>query len=291
MAEIPASFLKKIRKIELKTRQKVEDIFTGSYKSVFHGRGLEFEDIRPYQDGDDVRYIDWNVSARADDLHVKIFREERELTLILAIDISASTDFGSGGQNKREVMAEIASVLAFSAIRNSDKVGLILFTNEAEKFVPPSKGRDHVMRIIREILYYEPKHSGTNLDNAFKYINNVVPRKSFVFMLSDFLGKDYQKSMRVASGRYDLVPIVCVDDREMELPNVGWVAMQDSETGEIVEVNTSSSKVRKLFTEKSNERLKELKYQFTRAGMDSIEVRSKQQYISALQSFFVQRMQ
>jgi len=289
--EIPPGFLKKIRRIDMRTKKLVEEIFSGSYKSVFHGRGLEFEEVREFSQGDDVRYIDWNVSARTQELFVKVFREERELTLMLAIDISGSTNLGSHEKSKREVMAEIASVLAFSAIRNSDKVGLILFSEDVEKYVAPKKGRRHVLRLIRDILYHEPEGKKTNLNKTLKHINNVVPRSSFVFLLSDFLDEGYDKTMRISAQRFDLIPILSVDERELELPNVGVVALQDAETGETVEVDTSSAKLRKLFKEKANERINKLKQNFTKAGMDCVELRSRQNYIHALQAFFLKRLE
>ncbi len=289
--EIPAGFMKKIRRIEMKTKKLVEEIFSGNYKSVFHGRGLEFEEVREFTQGDDVKYIDWNVSARTQELFVKVFREERELTLFLAVDISGSTDLGSNERSKREIMAEVASILAFSAIRNSDKVGLVLFSDGIEKIVDPRKGKPHVLRIIREILYHEPKSKKTNINACFNFLNNVVRRNSFVFMISDFMDNGYEKNMKIAAQRFDLVPILAIDERELELPNVGVVALEDGETGEVVEVDTSSAQIRELFAEKQKERIFKLKQNFTRAGMDCVELRSKQNYIHALQTFFLKRLE
>lgn len=290
MADIPIDFLKRIRRVEIKTNRLVEDLFAGKYKSIFRGKGMDFEEVREYMPGDEIRYIDWNVSARMSNLFVKIFREERELTVILAIDISGSVDLGSGTQSKRELMAELAAVLAFSAIRNNDRVGLLLFSDEIEAFVPPGKGRKHVLRLIRQILFFEPKHRRTNCEKVLEYLNHIVHRSSLVFMVSDFLDSGFEKAMRITSQRYDLIPVFTVDERELMLPNVGWVALEDAETGEIVEVNTSNPAVREKFAAGARERIARLKRQFITSGIDMIEIQSGKPYIDAMQQFFKMRI-
>ncbi len=290
MAEIPLEFLRKIRRIEIRTNRLVEDLFAGKYKSIFRGRGMDFEEVREYEAGDEIRYIDWNVSARMNDLFVKVFREERELTVILAVDISGSSDLGSVDQSKRELMAEIASVLAFSAIGNNDRVGLLLFTDGVELYVTPAKGRRHVLRVIRDILYFQPKNHTTNIEQALRYLGHVVHRSAMVFLLSDFLDSGFDRAMRITNQRFDLIPILTVDDRELVLPNVGWVALEDAETGQTVEVNTSDPAVREDFARVARKRIDDLKQQCVRSGMDVIEVRSGQSYIKSLQHFFKNRI-
>ena len=290
MAEIPLEFLRKVRRIELRTNRLVEDLFAGKYKSIFRGRGMDFEEVREYEAGDEVRYIDWNVSARMNDLFVKVFREERELTVILAVDISGSADLGSVVQSKRELMAEIASVLAFSAIGNNDRVGLLLFSDVVELFVTPAKGRRHVLRVIRDILYYRPQHNTTNIEEALRYLGHVVHRSAMVFLISDFLDSGFDRAMRITNQRFDLIPILIVDDRELVLPNVGWVALEDAETGQIVEVNTSDSAVREDFARAARQRIDDLKLRCVRSGMDVVEVRSGQSYVESLQHFFKNRI-
>lgn len=290
MAAIPLEFLRKIRRIEIRTNRLVEDLFAGKYKSIFRGRGMDFEEVREYEAGDEIRYIDWNVSARMNDLFVKVFREERELTVILAVDISGSADLGSVDQSKRELMAEIASVLAFSAIGNNDRVGLLLFTDGVELYVTPAKGRRHVLRVIRDILYFQPKNHTTNIEQALRYLGHVVHRSAMVFLLSDFLDSGFDRAMRITNQRFDLIPILTVDDRELVLPNVGWVALEDAETGQTVEVNTSDPAVREDFARAARKRIDDLKQQCVRSGMDVIEVRSGQSYIKSLQHFFKNRI-
>ncbi len=290
MAEIPLDFLKKIRRVEIQTNRLVEDLFAGKYKSIFRGKGMDFEEVREYVPGDEVRYIDWNVSARMNSPHVKVFREERELTMLLAIDISGSADLGSGTQSKRELMAELAAVLAFSASRNNDQVALLLFTDEIELYVPPGKGRKHILRLIRQILFFEPEGRGTDCEKALEYMNHVVRRSSLVFMISDFLDEGFEKAMRITAQRYDLIPVLTVDERELELPSVGWVALEDAETGEIVEVDTSNEEVRTSFAEAARERITRLKKEFVLYGVDIIEIQSGRPYIEAFQQFFRTRI-
>jgi uncharacterized protein (DUF58 family) len=294
MADIPIEFLKHLRRIELRTNRLVEELFAGKYKSIFRGRGMDFEEVREYEPGDEIRYIDWNVSARQNRLFVKVFREERELTVLLAVDVSGSGDLGSGfgadARSKRELMAEVAAVLAFSATANNDRVGLVLFSDRVEKFIRPAKGRRHVLRVIRDILYYQPEQRGTDIESALRYIGHVVHRSSMVFLLSDFLDSGFDKAMRIANTHFDLIPILVLDDRERELPNVGWVALQDAETGEVVDLNTSDPRVRKLFAEASAERVHDFKKQCVRSGIEVVEVRSGGSYVDTLRRFFQNRM-
>jgi len=290
MAEIPLEFLQKVKRIELRTNRLVEDLFAGKYKSIFRGRGMDFEEVREYQPGDEIRYIDWNVSARMHNLFVKVFREERELTVVLAVDVSGSADLGSADQSKRELMAEVASVLAFSAIRNNDRVGLLLFSEGVEKYVPPGKGRKHVLRVIRDILYYKPENRQTNIDRSLRYLTHVAHRSAMVFLISDFLDSGFDRAMRITNQRYDLIPIITVDDREMFMPNVGTVALEDSETGQLVEVNTSDPEVRRRFAKAAHDRVDGIRKQCVRGGMDVVEIRSVRSYIESLQNFFKNRI-
>ncbi len=290
MAEIPLEFLRKLRRIEIQTNRLVEDLYAGRYKSIFRGRGMDFEEVREYQVGDEIRYIDWNVSARMNDLFVKVFREERELTVVLAVDISGSVEMGSGERSKRELMAEVAAVLAFSAIANNDRVGLLLFADGVEDFIGPNKGRRHVLRLIREILYFEPSGRGTDIDRALRYVSHVVHRSSMVFLISDFLDEDFERPLRITNERYDLIPVVIVDQRELELPDVGWIALEDAETGEIVEVNTSDARVRREFAAASRARLDSLRQACVRSGIDTIEVQSGRPYVGSFQRFFKNRL-
>jgi len=290
MADIPIEFLRHIRRIELRTNRLVEDLFAGKYKSIFRGKGMDFEEVREYEAGDEIRYIDWNVSARMNSLFVKVFREERELTVILAVDVSGSADLGSGTHSKRELMAEVAAVLAFSAISNNDRVGLLLFSDGVESYVGAAKGRRHVLRVIRDILYHEPERRTTNIEEALRYLGHVVHRGAMVFLISDFLDDGFDRAMRITNQRYDLIPILAVDERELVLPNVGWIALEDAETGELVDVNTSDRRVREAFAAAGQQRIDNLKQQCLRAGMDIIEVRSGRSYTESLRRFFKNRI-
>jgi uncharacterized protein (DUF58 family) len=311
---IPREILKKIRQIELRTKRLVSETLAGQYHSVFKGQGMNFEEVREYQPGDEVRAIDWNVTARMNHPFVKKFVEERELTLMLLVDLSGSGLFGSGEQSKRELAAEIASVLAFSAIRNNDKVGLILFTEEVEKFIPPRKGRRHVLRVIREILFFEPKKRGTNLNLALEFLTRVTPHKAIAVVVSDFLGQNITRphdagaprrqsgfvlpqslaqasytALRQANRRHDLVAIQITDRYEMELPPLGRLVLKDAETGEVVEVNTGDPRKRQAFAERQAKTQAELLRVFRAANIDSIQLRTDQSYASALGRFFETR--
>jgi uncharacterized protein (DUF58 family) len=300
---IPREILKKIRQIELRTNRLVNETLGGQYHSVFKGQGMNFEEVREYQPGDEVRTIDWNVTARMNHPFVKKFVEERELTLMLVVDASASGLFGSGEQSKRELAAEIASVLAFSAIRNNDKVGLILFTDEVEKYMPPKKGRRHVLRVIREILFFEPKRRGTNLNGALDFLNRVTAHRAITVVISDFLepaeidpARERQRSgaplfstaLRQANRRHDVVAVQIIDPHETELPALGRLILQDAETGDVVEVNTSGA-TRRAFAEQQRQWQSELDRLLRSARVDAIQLRTNASYAAALGRFFETR--
>jgi uncharacterized protein (DUF58 family) len=278
--------LKKIRRLELKTRGLVDAAFAGQYRSVFKGRGMNFEEVREYSAGDEVRSIDWNVTARLGEAYVKKFTEERELTVMLLVDVSASGSFGSVNLSKRELAAEVASLLAFSAIRNSDKVGLLLFSDHVELFIPPRKGRSHILRLIREILYFEPKGRGTDPASALTYLNKVVTRKSVVFLISDFQTPDMSRELSVTARRHDLIAMPIVDPCEEILPDVGLLTLEDAETGEQIEINTSDRSVRAKYMEAAEERRSALKRQLRRSRIDSIALKTDEDYLPALRNFF-----
>lgn len=285
----PREILKKIRHIELRTRRLVNASFSGRYHSVFRGRGMNFEEVREYTPGDEIRSIDWNVTARMNAAYVKKFTEERELTVMLLVDVSASGSFGSVELSKRELAAEVAAILAFSATNNSDKVGLLLFSDEVELFIPPKKGRLHTLRLIREMLYFEPKGRRTNLATALEYLNKVTSRRAVVFVISDFFAPDYTKPLAVASRRHDLVAMPVVDPGEERLPNVGLVTFEDAETGEQIEIDTSSSAVRQAFAAQEEERRKKLSKLFGSRGVDVVPLATDKDYLSALRAFFERR--
>ena len=286
----PRDILKKIRHVELKTRGLVAATFAGQYRSVFKGRGMNFEEVREYAPGDEVRTIDWNVTARFGEMHgnafVKKFTEERELTVMLLVDVSASGKFGGIELSKRELAAEVASVLAFSATRNNDKVGLLLFSDHVELYIPPKKGRPHALRIIREILYFEPKGRGTLPGPALDYLNRVITRRAVVFMVSDFQTEAFDRELAVTSRRHDLVAIPVIDPREKELPDVGTVTLEDSETGEQIQINTSSRATRDAYAHLADKRRADLNKMLRRHGIDSIELQTDSDYIPALRAFF-----
>jgi uncharacterized protein (DUF58 family) len=289
---IPKEILKKVRQIEIRTNREVTDVLGGQYHSVFKGRGMEFEEVREYLPGDEVRSIDWNVTARFGHPFIKKFKEERELTVMLVVDVSASGQFGSVRQTKNELAAELAAVLAFSAIRNNDKVGLIMFTDQIEKYVPPKKGRGHVLRVIREILAFQPKGRGTDLEQALDYLNHVQSRRAVTFVLSDFQVNDedlVRKKLRVASKRHDVVALSLRDPREEELPAVGLVELRDAETGERALVDTFDRRVREEFAAKSRLRLDALRRLLRTANVDHVEIRCEADYMLPLIKFFNMR--
>src|SRR6195256_1438306 len=247
--QTPAEILKKIRALEIKTKGLVQTVFAGDYHSVFKGRGMNFEDVREYQPGDEIRAIDWNVTARLGTAYVKKFTEERELTVVLVVDVSASGNFGSKTQSKRELAAEVACLLAFSAIRNNDKVGLLLFTDRVELFIPPKKGRSHTLRIIREILFFEPEGRLTQPALALDYLNNVVTRRAVVFFISDFQAPDFARALAVTARRHDFIAVHINDEREKVFPNVGIITLEDAETGQQIEINTADRSTRTHFSD------------------------------------------
>ncbi|HEX2897116.1 MAG TPA: DUF58 domain-containing protein [candidate division Zixibacteria bacterium] len=286
---IPKELLSKIRKIEIRTKKLVNELFSGEYHSTFKGQGMEFEEVRQYEPGDDVRLIDWNVTARMGYPFIKKFREERELSVVLLIDASSSGRFGTRERFKNDTAAELSAVLAFSAIKNNDKVGLIIFTDQIEKFVPPKKGRAHVLRIIREILYFQPKGKGTNIAGALEYFNNVIRRKSVVFLISDFLSQGFNKPLQIANNKHDIVAVKITDPRETKFEDVGLIELEDTETGEIVFIDTASAEFRKEFAARAEEDVTGLKKSLRMINLDFINIRTDQSYIEPLVSFFRMR--
>jgi uncharacterized protein (DUF58 family) len=286
----PRDILKKIQRLEIKTRGLVAATFSGQYRSVFKGRGMNFEEVREYQPGDEVRSIDWNVTAKYSEVHnaayVKKFTEERELTVMLVVDVSASGDFGSVNLSKRELAAEVACLFAFSAIRNNDKVGLILFSDHVELFIPPKKGRVHTLRLIREILYFEPKGRGTQPAEALDYLNQVLHRRSVVFLISDFITPEFSRQLAVTSRRHDLIAIPIIDPREEDLPDVGRLTLEDAETGEQIEINTSDRAVRLGYLKAVDQRTTERLRDFRRKRIDAISLKTDEDYLPALRAFF-----
>lgn len=281
--------LKKVRKIEIKTRRLSNHIFGGEYHSTFKGRGMTFSEVRKYQYGDDVRNIDWNVTARYNEPHIKIFEEERELTMMLMVDISGSEWFGTQEQFKNEVITEIAATLAFSATQNNDKIGLILFTDDIELYIPPKKGRFHVLRIIRELLEFKPKSRKTDIDAALKFLSGVMKKKAIVFLLSDFIADNYRQTLKIASNKHDITGIRIYDQREESIPNLGVVQMQDEETGESVLVNTSSKKIRRDYASYYHDRVHYFKETFTKSGAGIIDCRVDESYVTKLLGYFKHR--
>ena len=286
---IPTELLKKIRHIELRTSRTVNDVLAGQYHSAFKGRGMEFEEVRQYQIGDDVRTIDWNVSARVGEPHVKVFREERELTVMLIVDLSASQSFGTNVQEKRELIAELGATLAISAIRNNDKVGLICFTDQIELFVPPRKGPRHVLRLIRELLAHEPSGRGTDIAGALEYLNRIQKRKCTAFLISDFIDSEYETAMQIAHRRHDLVAVDVADRWEEELPRIGLVELQDNETGERVLLDTNSKATRVAYAELARERAYARDNWMRRAKIDHLPLRTGEPFVEALTRFFKRR--
>jgi uncharacterized protein (DUF58 family) len=286
-----------MRQLEIRTRRMVNDSLAGSYHSVFKGRGMDFDEVREYSPGDEVRTIDWNVTARAGRPFVKKFTEERELTIFLLVDISASGNFGSGALSKRDLAAELASVLAFSAIRNSDKVGLLLYTDQVERYLPPKKGRRHVLRVVRDILYHSPERIGTDTAKALDVANRLLHRRAVVFLISDFESPkstpaarvDLRRAMRRTNRRHDLIAVHVEDPREKELPDVGIVALEDAESGEVIELDTASAKIRNRFKEQSLERGRRLVNDFRSEGIDTLQLLTNAPYMPALQRFFKTR--
>lgn len=286
---IPKEILDKVQRIQIYTSHMVNNIFAGEYESVFKGRGMEFDEVREYQPGDEVRTIDWNVTARMGHPYVKRFVEERELTVMLLVDMSASGSFGTVNRTKNELAAELGAVLAFSAIRNKDKVGLILFTDRIEKFIPPRKGTRHVLRVIRELLYFKPQGRGTDISCALEYLNKVTIRKTVSFIVSDFLTGGFQKALQIANKRHDIISILVEDPRERELPPVGIIELEDLESGESIFIDTRDSVIRDEYSMLTTKQRGAVISIFRQAGVDCIETNTKKPYIEALMRFFRMR--
>ena len=284
-----SALLKKVRQIEIKTKGISNHLFAGEYHTAFKGKGMAFSEVREYQPGDDVRSIDWNVTARYNTPFVKIFEEEREMTVMMLIDVSASENFGTRKQFKRELATEIAAILAFSAIKNNDKVGVIFFTDKVEKFIPPKKGKSHILRIIREVLAFKPQSKGTDISGALEYFNSVIKKRSICFVLSDFISSSFEKPLRIASNKHDIVGLRIYDKREDSLPNVGLVPMQDAETDDIIFVDTSNKEVRTIFAENRAIKIKAIKKSFSTSGLDLINITTGNDYIKPLINFFKNR--
>jgi len=283
---ISKDILKKIQQVEIHTRRLVNESFVGEYHSVFKGRGMEFEEVREYQPGDEIRTIDWNVTARMGRPFIKRYVEERELTVMLLVDVSASGNFGSIKQLKNEVAIEICALLAFSAIKNNDKVGLIIFTDKIEKFIPPKKGPRHVLRVIRELLCAEPTGKGTNISVALEYLNKISSRRTISFIVSDFIANDYAHALRIANKRHDMIAITMVDPREQELPNVGFVELRDAESGETSLVDTANAQVRREFSVVNLRQVHERSKLFRSMGVDEIIINTGKHYIEPIVRFF-----
>lgn len=286
---IPKEILKKVKRLEITTRGMVNDVFSGEYHSIFKGRGMEFSEVREYQIGDDIRTIDWNVTARYGRPFVKVFEEERELTVMLLVDASSSGEFGSFERMKGEIAVEICALLAFSAIKNNDKVGLVIFTDRVEKFVPPRKGKMHVYRVLRELLYFHPEDRKTDISAALEYVNRVVRRRSVVFLVSDFYSTDYENALRIANRRHDVVGIHIVDPREMEWPDVGYIEVEDSETGERMLVDTRPSGFRQAMGKRASDAALRREKMFKSMGMDFVDIHTDRSTVEPLIAFFRKR--
>ena len=283
------SLLQKVRKIEIKTRRLSNHIFGGEYHSTFKGRGMTFSEVRPYQFGDDVRAIDWNVTARYNEPFIKVFEEERELTLMLLVDVSGSAFFGSHEQFKKDYLTEISATLAFSALQNNDKVGLILFSDQVELFIPPKKGKSHVLRIIRELIEFQPVSRKTQLSEALKFMSSVLKKKAIVFLMSDFMDEGYAKNLKIAARKHDLTGIRVYDKHEMELPNLGMVPMLDRESSTFRLVDTSSKKLRKQHQQQVAERMRYFKDSFSKSGAGALSCRMDESYVKKLLGYFKNR--
>ena len=284
-----SALLKKVRKIEIKTKGLSNHIFAGEYHTAFKGKGMAFSEVRGYLPGDDIRSIDWNVTARYNTPFVKIFEEEREMTVMLLVDVSGSGNFGTNKQSKRELATELSAILAFSAIKNNDKVGVIFFSNIVEEFIPPKKGKSHILRIIRQILSFQAKERKTNISQAIEYFNNVMKKRSICFILSDFISPKFEKPLKIASRKHDIVALRINDERENSLPNIGIIPLQDAEDDSISYVDTSSEKVRDIFYTKQKEKHDALIKLFPRCGVDMIDISTGSDYVKTLINFFKKR--
>lgn len=285
-----AELLKKVRKVEIKTRGLSNQLFSGEYHTAFKGRGMTFSEVREYQAGDDIRAIDWNVTARFNSTYVKIFEEEREMTVMLLVDVSASGEFGTQKQLKQELITELCAVLAFSAIQNNDKIGVIFFTDKIEKFIPPKKGKTHILRIIRDLIEFKPEHKKTDIKQALKYLTNVIKKRSIAFVISDFItDTNFIDALKIANKKHDLVALRIYDKREMELPNIGLVKFMDAETGTLKWMDTSDKNVRNHFYAEAKKQEASLKEIFNRSGVDSADINTADSYIKPLMNLFKRR--
>jgi len=284
-----SELLKKVRRIEIKTKGLSKQIFSGEYHSAFKGRGMSFSEVRGYQYGDDVRNIDWNVTARTGEPFIKVFEEERELTVMLVVDVSPSSFFGTSEQMKNEIITEISAVLAFSAINNNDKVGIIFFSDKVEKFLPPKKGKQHILRIIRELIDFKPEGTGTNLGVALEYLNNLIKKRCTTFILSDFFTKGYETSLRIAARRHDIIGVHLYDAREIEIPNIGLVRVLDAETGQRVWLDTSVKRIRDRYKKWFQDNFEYMKSTFVKSGADVVSIQTNESYVNALLKFFKKR--
>lgn len=285
-----AELLKKVRKVEIKTRGLSNQLFSGEYHTAFKGRGMTFSEVREYQAGDDIRAIDWNVTARFNNTYVKIFEEEREMTVMLLVDVSASGEFGTQKQLKQELITELCAVLAFSAIQNNDKIGVIFFTDKIEKFIPPKKGKTHILRIIRDLIEFKPEHKKTDIKQALKYLTNVIKKRSIAFVISDFItDASFIDALKIANKKHDLVALRIYDKREMELPNIGLVKFMDAETGTLKWMDTSDKNVRTHFYAEAKKQEASLKEIFNRSGVDSADINTADSYIKPLMNLFKRR--
>ena len=285
-----SELLKKVRKVEIKTRGLSNQLFSGEYHTAFKGKGMTFSEVREYQPGDDIRSIDWNVSARFNNTYIKVFEEEREMTVMLLVDISASGEFGTQKQLKHELITELCAVLAFSAIQNNDKIGVVFFTDKIEKFIPPKKGKSHILRIIRDLIEFKPEHKKTNIKLALRYLTNVIKKRSIAFVISDFIdNNDFIDALKIANKKHDLVALRIFDKREMELPDMGLVKFMDSETGALVWIDSSVKDVRAHFYASAKKRAASLKEMFNKCGVDSAEINTAEPYIKPLMNLFKRR--
>lgn len=281
--------LKKVRKIEIKTRRLSDHIFSGEYHTSFKGRGMTFSEVRQYQFGDDVRAIDWNVTARSNEPHIKVFEEERELTMMLMADVSGSESFGSKNGFKRDIVTEIAATMAFSATQNNDKIGLILFSDQIELYIPPKKGKSHVLRIIRELIEFQPKSHKTDVSQALRFLSGVLKKKAIVFLISDFITDGYEHTLKIAAKRHDITGVRVYDVREEEMPNIGMVNMADAETGETIVVNTGSKAVRMQYGQYYKDKVKYFTETFSRCGAGALSTRVDESYVTKLLGYFKSR--
>lgn len=286
---LPKELVKKIKQIEIRTNRLVNETLGGEYHSIYKGRGMEFSEVREYQDGDDIRMIDWNVTSRTGRFHVKKFVEERELTVMLVVDASGSVDFGSEGRFKNDLAAELAALFAFSAIKNNDRVGLILFTDRIEKYLPPAKGSQHVLRVIRELLYFKPVGRKTDIALALKYLNNIVRKKAVVFLISDLIGGVHEKGMRITNSKHDLAVVKLTDPRERELPSAGLIRLRDNESGDEIMIDSSSKRLRETLRNRWDYENEEIKAFLSKSGIDYLELDVSAPYIKKIVRFFKER--